>query len=65
MITTTKELDAANDKINLLNEVIDKMTGNVSSIIDNLDNDKAEQISLKDKVVGTVTDNTKALLNKK
>jgi hypothetical protein len=58
-------LDAANDKINLLNEVIDKMTGNVSSIIDNLDNDKAQQISLKDKVVGTVTDNTKALLNKK
>ena len=65
LITTTKELDAANDKINLLNEVIDKMTGNVSSIIDNLDNDKAQQISLKDKVVGTVTDNTKALLNKK
>lgn len=65
LITTTKELDAANDKINLLNQVIDKMTGNVSAIIDNLDNDKAEQINLKDKVVGTVTDNTKALLNKK
>ena len=65
LITTTKELDAANDKINLLNQVIDKMTGNVSAIIDNLDNDKAEQINLKDKVVGTVTDNAKALLNKK
>lgn len=65
LITTTKELDAANDKINLLDEVIDRMTGNVSSIIDNLNNDKTQQIGIKDKVMGSVTGNTKDLLNKK
>ncbi len=45
LIATTKELDAANDHINNLNQVVDKMTGNVVSIIDNLDDVKAEQIS--------------------
>jgi hypothetical protein len=62
LITTTKELDAANEKINLLNQVVDRLSGNVSAIIDNLDDNKAQQISLKDKVVGKVTDNAKALL---
>lgn len=62
LITTTKELDAANEKIGLLNQVIDKLTGNVTAIIDNLDNDKAEQINLKNKVVNKVTENAKTLL---
>jgi hypothetical protein len=62
LITTTKELDAANDKINLLNQVVDKLSGNVSAIIDNLDDQKANEISLKDKVVKQVTGDTRALL---
>ncbi|QZA70615.1 hypothetical protein AH04_138 [Erwinia phage AH04] len=65
LITTTKELDAANEKINLLNQVVDKLSGNVTAIIDNLNDDKATEISLKDKVVNKVTDDAKALLNKK
>lgn len=36
LIATTKELDASNDRINNLNKVVDKMTGNVVLIIDNL-----------------------------
>jgi hypothetical protein len=65
LITTTKELDAANEQINLLNQVVDRLSGNVEAVIDNLDDAKAEQINLKDKVVAKVTDNAKALLDKK
>jgi hypothetical protein len=36
LILTTKELDASNDHVNNLNRVVDRMAGNVSSIIDNL-----------------------------
>lgn len=39
LIATTKELDAANDQINGLNQVVDQLIGNVDAIIDNL-NDK-------------------------
>lgn len=39
LIATTKELDASNDQINGLNQVVDKLNGNIVSIIDNL-NDK-------------------------
>ena len=62
LITTTKELDAANDKINLLNQVVDRLSGNVSAIIDNLDDQKASEMNLKDKVVKQVTGDTRALL---
>lgn len=65
LITTTKELDAANEKNNLLNQVVDRLSGNVSAIIDNLDDQKANEISVKDKVMDAVTGNTKALLDKK
>lgn len=61
LITTTKELDASNDHINLLNKTVDRMTGNIASVIDNLDDKKADDISLKDKAVNSV----KPLLNKK
>ena len=36
LIATTKELDAANDQINGLNQVVDQLIGNVNAIIDNL-----------------------------
>lgn len=34
LIATTKELDASNDQINSLNQVVDHLTGNISSVID-------------------------------
>lgn len=44
LITTTKELDAANDQINALNTVVDRLMGNINGIIDNFDDTKAEAI---------------------
>lgn len=34
LIATTKELDASNDQINGLNTVVDKLNGNIVTIID-------------------------------
>lgn len=34
LIATTKELDASNDLINSLNQVVDHLTGNISTVID-------------------------------
>lgn len=42
LIGTTKELDKANADIVVLNQVIDKLMGNINAIIDNL-NDKKEK----------------------
>lgn len=39
LIATTKELDAANDQINNLNQVIDKLTGNINAVIDTISAD--------------------------
>lgn len=42
LIATTKELDASNDQINSLNQVVDHLTGNITSVIDTFSNtDKA------------------------
>jgi len=49
LITTTKELDAANAQINALNTVVDRLQSNINSIIDNLDDTKAETISKTEK----------------
>lgn len=54
LIATTKELDAANDHINLLNQTVDRFSGNINAVIDNLDNDKADEINLKAKVSAKV-----------
>lgn len=43
LIATTKELDAANDQINGLNKVVDRLMGNVNSIIDNLNMDNTHK----------------------
>ncbi|AEV89576.1 lambda Rz1-like protein [Pseudomonas phage OBP] len=47
LIATTKELDAANDQINGLNQALDRMTGNINSVIDNLQDNKPPGISIK------------------
>lgn len=43
LIATTKELDASNDRINNLNQVVEKLSGNIHSIIDNFDDKKIDQ----------------------
>ena len=55
MIATTKELDASNDHINNLNKVVDRMTGNVSAIIDNLNDENADKISMERISAGVTT----------
>lgn len=39
LIATTKELDASNDQINSLNQVVDHLTGNITSVIDAITTD--------------------------
>ncbi|QYN79957.1 hypothetical protein PQD71_gp064 [Kosakonia phage Kc263] len=46
LIATTKELDAANDQINGLNQVVDQLMGNVTSVIDNLNLDNTQKFSV-------------------
>lgn len=48
LIKTTKELDASNSRINDLNQVVDRLLGNINAIIDNLNEETQKtKISLK------------------
>lgn len=48
LIRTTKELDASNSRINDLNQVVDRLLGNITAIIDNLNEGSQEtKVSLK------------------
>ncbi|QGH71975.1 lambda Rz1-like protein [Klebsiella phage N1M2] len=51
LIGTTKELDASNDRINGLNEVVDRLIGNINAIIDNFDDGSTEKTKLSLKLV--------------
>lgn len=51
LIGTTKELDASNDRINGLNQVIDQLIGNINAIIDNFDDGATDKTKLSIKLV--------------
>lgn len=44
LIATTKELDASNDQINSLNQVVDHLTGNITSVIDAFTTDPTKTV---------------------
>ena len=44
LIATTKELDASNDQINSLNQVVDHLTGNITSVIDAISTDTSKPV---------------------
>lgn len=48
LIMTTKELDAANSRVSDLNQVVDRLLGNINSIIDTISQSETQaKVSLK------------------